>query len=78
MSRWHPLRVSGNGLRESGKHVAGGEALFFPGHRKALFGSGVKTYMEAFQAEESAMTENDTCGTRTYAGRPHRLSRPTP
>jgi hypothetical protein len=37
-------------LRESGKHVAGGEALFFPGHRKALFGSGVKTYMEEFQA----------------------------
>jgi hypothetical protein len=50
---------------------------FFLG-TEALFGIGVKTYMEAFQADESAVTENDTCGTRTHAGRPHRLSRPTP
>jgi hypothetical protein len=78
MSRWHPLRVSGNGLRESGKHVAGGESLPSPGHRKAMLGIGVKTYMEALQADESAITENDTCGIRTHAGRPHRLSRPTP
>jgi hypothetical protein len=67
MSRWHPLRVSGNGLRESGKHAAGGEALLFPGHRKASFGIGVKTYMEAFQADESAMRGNNTCGMRTHA-----------
>ena len=26
----------------------------------------------------STNTENDTCGIRTHAGRPHRLSRPTP
>jgi hypothetical protein len=43
-----------------------------------MFGIGVKTYMESLQADESAMTENDTCRIRTYAGRPHRLSRPTP
>jgi hypothetical protein len=34
--------------------------------------------MEASQADESAMTENDTCGIRTHTGRPHRLSGPTP
>ena len=34
--------------------------------------------MEALQADESAMTENDTCGIRTHTGRPHRLSGPTP
>jgi hypothetical protein len=43
-----------------------------------MLGIGVKTYMEALQADESAITENDTCGIRTHAGRPHRLSRPTP
>jgi hypothetical protein len=37
-----------------------------------------KTYMEALQADESAMTGNDTCGIRTHTGRPHRLSGPTP
>jgi hypothetical protein len=37
-----------------------------------------KTYMEALQADESAMTENDNCGIRTHAGRPPRLSGPTP
>jgi hypothetical protein len=30
--------------------------------------------MEASQADESAMTENDTCGIRTHTGRPHRLT----
>jgi hypothetical protein len=78
MSHWHPLRVSGDGLRESGKHVAGGETLFVPGYRKAMFGIGVKRYTEALQVNESAMTENDTRGIRTRAGRPHRLRRPTP
>jgi hypothetical protein len=36
------LRVSGNGLRESGKHVAGNQALFFLGHRAAMFGIGAR------------------------------------
>jgi hypothetical protein len=43
-----------------------------------MCGIRVKTYMEALQADESARTENDTSGIRTHAGRPHRLSRPTP
>jgi hypothetical protein len=43
-----------------------------------MLGIGVRAYMEALQAHESAMTGNDACGIRTHAGRPHRLSRPTP
>ena len=27
---------------------------------------------------DNQQLENDTCGIRTHAGRPHRLSRPTP
>jgi hypothetical protein len=43
-----------------------------------MLGIGVETYMEALQADESAMTENDTLVIRTHAWRPHRPSRPTP
>ena len=32
----------------------------------------------ALLCEQICAEQNDTCGIRTHAGRPHRLSRPTP
>jgi len=37
----------GRACGRPGTYAAGGEALILPGHRKAIFGIGVRTYMEA-------------------------------
>ena len=48
-------------------------------HLMRTFAAQAKSPRPSGQSGVVALTKkNDTCGIRTHAGRPHRLSRPTP
>ena len=52
---------------------------FTVGMRRETFAGGAApTLLRARGADLLSSKQNDTCGIRTHAGRPHRLSRPTP
>ena len=47
-------------------------------HRKHNNKQSSQTHPVGIPAQFLLRSANDTCGIRTHAGRPHRLSRPTP